>query len=81
MKPITEIGDEIQCLTISVILDLQENIYKQVNTIYYMSAGFAGQHVVGFEDLSIDIFLEVQNKEYSQILYLIDYVVPGLYFW
>ena len=25
--------------------------------------------------------LEVQNKRYSQILYLIDYVVPGLHFW
>ena len=41
----------------------------------------AGQHVVSFEDLNIDIFLEVQNKRYSQILYLIDYVVPGLHFW
>ena len=36
-------------------------IYKQVKKSYYMSAGFAGRHVVGFEDLSIDIFLEVQN--------------------
>ena len=27
--------------------------------------GFAGQHVVGFWDLNIDIFLEVQDKKYS----------------
>ena len=46
-----------------------------------MLAGEAGQHVVSFEDLNIDIFLEVQNKRYSQILYLIDYVIPVLYFW
>ena len=47
------------------MLDLQENIYKQVKKTHYMSACFAGQHVVGFEDLSIDIFLEVQDKKYS----------------
>ena len=46
-----------------------------------MLAGFAGQHVVSFEDLNIDLSLEVQNKRYSQILYLIGYVVPGLHFW
>ena len=46
-----------------------------------LSAGFAGRHVEGFGDLSPDIFLEVQNERYSQILYLIDYVVPGLHFW
>ena len=46
-----------------------------------MTAGFAGRHVVGFEVLSMDVFLELQNKRYSQILYLIDYVVPGLHFW
>ena len=40
-----------------------------------MLAGFAGRHVVDFGDLNIDIFLEVQDKRYSQILYLIDYVV------
>ena len=40
-------------------LDLQENIYTQVKKTYYMSAGFAGRHVVGFGDLSIDVFLEV----------------------
>ena len=47
------------------MLDLQEDIYKQVKNTYYMSAGLAGRHVVDFEDLSIDVFLEVQNKRYS----------------
>ena len=49
----------------SFILDLQENIYKKVKKAYYMPAGFAGRHVVGLGDLSIDVFLEVQNKRYS----------------
>ena len=40
-----------------------------------MLAGSAGQHVVGFWDLNIDIFLEVQDKKYSYILYLIGYVL------
>ena len=40
-----------------------------------MSAG------VGFEDLSIDDFLEVQNKRYSQILYREDYIVYGFHSW
>ena len=47
------------------ILDLQGNIYKQVKNSYYMLAGGAGQHVVGFWDLDIDIFLKVQDKKYS----------------
>ena len=34
---------------------------KNKNT-YYMSAGFAGRHVVDFGDLNIDIFLEVQDN-------------------
>ena len=51
------------------MLDLQESIYKQVEKTDYVSAG-----VVGFGNLSIDIFLEVQNGTYSQILYLIDYI-------
>ena len=54
---------------------------KKVKTTYYILAGFAGRHVVSVQDLNIDVFLEVQNKRYSQILYLIDYVVPGLHFW
>ena len=54
----------MQYLTISLILDLQENIYKQVKKPYYIEAGFAGRHVVGFEDLSIDGLLEVQIKRY-----------------
>ena len=46
-----------------------------------MSAGFAGRHVVGFGDLSIDVFLEVQDKRYSEILYLIDYIAYGFHLW
>ena len=61
MKPISNIVYEIKYSTISFILDLQDNIYKQVKKTYYMSAGF----VVGFGDLSIDVFLEVQKKRYS----------------
>ena len=62
-------------------MDLQENIYEEVKKTYYMSAGFADRNVVDFGDFNIDTFLEVQDKQYSQILYLIDYVVPGLHFW
>ena len=62
MKPTSNIAYYIQYLTISFILDLQENIYKKVRKTYYMSAGFAGQHVVGFGALSVDVFLEVQHK-------------------
>ena len=57
-----------------------KHLYLSLQT-YYMSAGFAGRHVVGVGDLSTDVFLEVQSKRYSQMLYLIDYVVPGLHFW
>ena len=46
-----------------------------------MSAGFAGRHVVSFLSFFIDNFLEAQDKTYSKIWYLIDYVVPGLHFW
>ena len=31
----------------------------------HMSAGFAGRHVMGFGDLSIDGFMEVNNQKYS----------------
>ena len=65
MKPISNIAYQIQYLTIFFILDLQENIYTKVKKTYYMSAGFAGRHVVGFGDLSIDVFLEVQDNKYS----------------
>ena len=65
MKPISNIVYLIQYLIVSLILNLQEHIYKQIKKTYYMSAGFAGRHVVGFGDLSIDVFLEVQNKRYS----------------
>ena len=49
-------------------MDLQENIYNKIKKTYE-----AGRHVVGFGDSSIDVFLEVQSKQYSQILYLIYY--------
>ena len=62
-------------------MDLQENIYKKVKRTYYMLAGSAGQHVVGFWDLNIDIFLEVQDQKYSYILYLLDDIAPGPQFW
>ena len=68
MKPISNIVCQIQYLAISFILDLQDTVPKT----NYMSAGEAGRHVVGFLDFFIDIFLEVQNKRYSQILYLMD---------
>ena len=77
MKPISNIAYQIQYLTIFFILDLQENIYKKVKKTYYMLAGSASQHVVVFWDLNIDIVLEVQNRKYNQILYLIDYIVYG----
>ena len=48
MKPISNIVYQVQCLSISLILDLQEYIYKQVKKTYYMSASEAGLHVVGF---------------------------------
>ena len=63
------------------MLHLQDKIYKDVKKTYYVSPGFDHRHVVGLGDLSIDVFLEVQNKEYSQILHLIDYVAPGFHFW
>ena len=57
------------------MLDLQDNIYKKVKKTYYE----AGRHVVGFWDLSMDVFLDVHNNRYSQTLYLIDYIAYGLH--
>ena len=48
MKPIDNIIYQIQYLTIPFILNLQENSYKKVKKTYYVSAGFAGRHVVRF---------------------------------
>ena len=53
------------------ILDLQEIIHKKGKKTYYMSASFATRHVVGFEDLSMDVFLEVQNKRYNCYLNIV----------
>ena len=79
MKPIGNIVYQIQYLTITFILDLQEHIYKKVKKTYYLSASFASRHGVGLGDFSIHIFLEVQNERYSQILYLIYYIAFGLH--
>ena len=81
MKLINNTVYWIQYLTISFILDLQENIYISVPKTHYMSASEAGRHVVGFLDFFIDIFLEVQYKKYSYILYLITYTAYGLHLW
>ena len=42
-----------------------------------MSAGEASPHVVGCLDLFIDIFLEVENRTYIQILILNNYIAHG----
>ena len=52
------------------MLDLQDNICKKVKATYYMSAGVAGRRVVGFGDLSINVFLKGPSKTYSEMLYL-----------
>ena len=44
-----------------------------------MSAGDAGRHVVGFLKVFITVFMEVQDKKSSQMLYLIDYIAYGLH--
>ena len=79
MKPISNIVYWIQYLILFFILDLQENIYEQTKKTYYMSAGFAGRHEVGLGNLSIDVFLDAQNKKCSSILYLIDYIAHRLH--
>jgi hypothetical protein len=61
--------------------DLHENICKLMNKDYYKSVGFAGRHLVGLVDLSINVVLEVQNKRCDQVLYLIGYIACGLQLW
>ena len=46
-----------------------------------MSVGFAGQRVVGLGELSIDVFLDVQNERCSYILYQINYIAYGFHLW
>ena len=60
---------------------LQENIYKTVKKTFYISAGFAGGHVVGFGDLSVGAFRKAQDTTYSYILHLIDYIAHVLHLW
>ena len=47
------------------------SFYETVKKTYYS----------GFVDLSIDVFLEVQNHRYGRLLYLIDYIAYGLHLW
>ena len=47
------------------MLDFQENVFNKVREINMFGAGSAGAKKVCFEDLSIDIFLEVQNETCS----------------
>ena len=61
MKPKSNIVYEIQYLTISFILDLQENIYKKQENLLRVGR----RHVADFGKLNVDIFLEVQDKKYS----------------
>ena len=80
MKPTSRIVYNIQHLATPFILDFQRNIYTQDTKPYYMSASFAGRHVVGLGDsIIVDVFLEVQNQKCSCILYLIDYIAHGLH--
>ena len=65
MKLKNNIVDYVQYLTISFLLDRHGNIYNKIKKTYYMSADFAGRHVVGFGDSSIDVFMEVQKERYS----------------
>ena len=44
---------------------LQENVFKKIRKIHIFGAGSAGAKKVCFEDLSKDIFLEVQNETCS----------------
>ena len=64
MKLISNTVYQIQYLTISFTLDLQENIYTEVPRTNYMSAGEAGRNLGGFLDLFVNMFLEVQNHKY-----------------
>jgi len=44
---------------------LQEHVFKTVRKIHLLGTGSAGAKKVCFEDLSKDVFLEVQNKKCS----------------
>jgi len=46
-------------------LDFQEHVFKQVRKMHLLGAGFASAKKVCFEDLSKDMFLEVQNETRS----------------
>ena len=67
----------MQPVTILFISDFQERVCKPVKNNFYE----AGRQVVGLGDLSIMISLEIQNHEYGEILYLIDYIFHGFHVW
>ena len=65
MKPISNLVHHIHYLAMNIllVLNLQINICKQVKKIIYASAG--GMHL---GNLSIDVFLEVNNNKYLNIV-------------
>ena len=77
MEPTNNIVYQIQYSTLSFILDLQANIYNKITKPYHMS----GRYGVRSEDLSIDVFLEAQNRRYDHVLYLIDDIALGRHLW
>ena len=81
MKPRNSIFYWIQYLNIFFVLDIQEYIHTIWTSRNIVLAGEAGRHVVhvGVLDLFMDDFLEVQNRRYGQILYLIDYIAYELH--
>jgi hypothetical protein len=47
---------------LNCISDLQEHIYKTIKEAYYMSAGLASRHVVGFGDLNINMRVGIKRE-------------------
>jgi len=52
-------------LTTCLILDFQENVFRQVGKIHLSGAGSAGARNVCFDDLNKDMSLEVQTETSS----------------
>ena len=53
---------KILYLIVFFLLSPQDNIYRKIEKADYPSPGFANRPIVGLGDLSIDMFLEVLNK-------------------
>jgi hypothetical protein len=81
MKSISNIVYKRQYSTISFLVDLQESIYKQSHEHLLHVGRLRRPTCSGFGGLkySIDVFLEAQDKRYSSVLYLIDYIAYGLH--